>query len=164
MHVPDFVIHKMTRSIQIIIALSLLSVLIGCPKNNVIGNFPSNANFVIDSTHASISIEQYHDSVRWARVYCFVKYHYTDFYGTLENLSFDYLGTNSDFVNKPKTPDPPNVAKRWDGGFWIRDSLANIDTATIDWTMRGLMYKDSLHSDPIGTFTSERKIRTPVIR
>lgn len=154
----------MSRNLQIIIALSLLSIFIGCPKSNVVSNFPSNANFVVDTLIPSISIEAYHDSVRWARVYCIVKYHYTEFSGTLENLSFSYLEINSDFDNKPKTPDPKNVFKRWDGGFWIRDSLVNIDTLTIDLTMRGLLYKDTVQSDPVGTFTSKSTVRSLIIR
>ncbi len=154
----------MTRIAQIIIALLLFSIFIGCPRSNIIGNFPSNANFVVDTLIPSISIEAYHDSVRWARVYCIVKYHYTEFAGTLENLSFTYLEINSDFVNKPKTPDPKNVFKRWDGGFWIRDSLINVDTATINLTLRGLFYHDTLQSEPIGTFISNKTMRIPIIR
>jgi len=160
----DFIKYRMSRILQIIVALSLLSIFIGCPKSNITGNFPSNANFVVDTLIPSISIEAYHDSVRWARVYCIVKYHYTEFSGTLENLSFTYLEINSDFDNKPKTPDPENVFKRWDGGFWIRDSLINIDTATINLTLRGLFYHDTLQSEPIGTFTSKKTMRIPIIR
>ena len=154
----------MVRIPQTILALSLLSIFIGCPKSNIIGNFPSNANFVVDSTNVSISIERYHDTVQWARVYCVVKYHFTQFAGTLENLSFAYMDTNSEFVNKSHAPDPPNTVKRWDGGFWIRDSLVNIDAITISLTMRGLFYKDTLQSDPAGTFTSKSTIRSPIIR
>src|SRR5271169_6123254 len=154
----------MIRSLQIIIGLSLLPMFIGCPKSNVSGSWPSNSNFVLDTTIASISIEKYHDSVRWARVYCIVKYHYTKYAGTLENLYFTWNETNTEFTNKPKGSDPSNSVKRWDGGFWIRDSLANIDTAIINLVMRGLLYKDTSYSDPEGTFTSKETLRVPVIR
>ena len=160
----DFIKNKMVRSSQIIIALSMLSIFIGCPKSNITGSFPSNANFVVDSTNISISIERYHDSVQWARVYCIVKYHFTQFAGTLENLSFAYMDTSSEFINKSNSPEPPNIVKRWDGGFWIRDSLVNIDTVTMNLTMRGLFYHDTVQSEPSGTFNSQRTMRIPIIR
>ncbi len=119
-------------------------------------------NFVVDSSAASVSIQNYGGNVRWARVTCTFKYHYLLFRGTLEHLSFSSMGTASEVNNRQRSPDPPNVVKRWDSGFWIPDSLVYDDSATVLCTIRGSLFTADTNAGPAGSYVWMNSITVPI--